>query len=186
MGRDKSSPHWFWVLCFLYIAERFAGWGLLVHHPKKHIRAMQQGCVFYMAWIESTPRLKTVRVIKMQDNTAWYWFGGQPWNCLPTTHWCEWKDCSGEWKDLWAGQMNEKLKPPQLGSTVTFVKWPLRFKKVGSHRMYNRHEWLQATEAASLLSTTLSARSYPSTAGRVVSYRQDWRVPKSVKQSSGT
>ena len=175
MGTDKSSPLGFWVLCFLYIAERFARWGLLVHHPEKHIRAMQQGCVLHgLDWKQ------------MQDNTAWYWFYGQSWNCLPTTHCCEWKDCSGEWKDLWAGPRNENLNPPQLGSTVTFAKWPLRFKKVGSHRTYNRHEWLQATEAASLLSTTLSARSYPSTAGRVISYRQDWKVQKSLKQSSGT
>ena len=164
MGRDNSSPFWLWVLCFLCIDEKFAGWGLLVHHPKKHIWAIRQGCVFYMAWIESTLRLETVQVIKMQDNTAWYWFGGQPRNCLPTTHWCE-------WKDSWAGPRNEKLKPPQLGSKVTFANWPLWFRKVGSHRTYNRHRWLQATEAASLSSTILSARSYPSTAGRVISYR---------------
>ena len=181
MGRDKSSPFWFWVLCFFCVEERFAGWGLLVHHAEQHISAIWQGCVFYMAWIESTLRPKRVRVIKMQDNTAWYWFGGQPWKCLPTTHWCEWKDCSGEWKDSWACPRNEKLKPPQLGSTVTFAKRPLQFRKVGSHRTYNQHDWLQGTEAASLSSTILWARSYPSTAGRVISYSQDWRVWKSLR-----
>ena len=72
MGRDKSSPFWFWVLCFLCVEERFAGWGLLVHHAEQHISAIRQGCVFYVTWIESNPTLETVRVIMVVSHGIAY------------------------------------------------------------------------------------------------------------------
>ena len=53
------------VFPLLYIAGRFAGRELLVHHPKKHISAMWQGRELYMALTESILSLITVGVIQM-------------------------------------------------------------------------------------------------------------------------
>ena len=58
-------------------------------------------------------------------------------------------------------------------------KRQLWFRKDGSLRRSNWHRWLPARETASLSSTTLSARTYQSTACRVVSYRQDRKQSQS-------